>query len=144
MDGVLEFPDPEGIETEPQASVVLAPLLSGVDVSISNLERPGQVWFGYPAPQPEASDETSLAALLTPVRATLLRLLGTQWSMSGLAARVGLSPATLTHQITALVADGLVHRRREGRRTLVRRTARGTALLDLYGVSDLPPGPGPR
>lgn len=144
VDGALEFPDPEGIEPEPPETVVLAPLLSGVDVSISNLERPGQVWFGYPAPLPETADETSLAALLTPVRAALLRLLGTQWSMSGLAARVGLSPATLTHQVSVLVADGLVHRHRAGRRTLVRRTARGTALLDLYGVSDLPPGTGPR
>ncbi|TCK26454.1 ArsR/SmtB family transcription factor [Pseudonocardia endophytica] len=144
VDGVLEFPDPEGIEPEPPQTVVLAPLLSGVDVSISNLERPGQVWFGYPAPRPESEDETGLAALLTPVRAALLRLLGTQWSMSGLAARVGLSPATLTHQITALVADGLVVRHRDGRRTLVRRTVRGTALLDLYGVSDLPGGPGSR
>lgn len=144
VDGVLEFPDPEGIEPDPPDTIVLAPLLAGVDVSISNLERPGQVWFGYPAPLQQTVDETSLAALLTPVRAALLRLLGTQWSMSGLAAQVGLAPATLTHQVTALVADGLAMRRREGRRTLVERTARGTALLDLYGVSDLPSGPGPR
>ncbi len=144
VDGALEFPDPEGIEPEAPRSVVLAPLLSGVDVSISNLDRPGQVWFGYPVPVPESADETGLAALLTPVRAALLRLVGTQWTMSGLAAAVGLAPATVTHQVTALVADGLVARRREGRRTLVVRTPRGTALLDLYGVPDLPGGPGAR
>ena len=32
VDGALEFPDPEGIEPEPPETVVLAPLLSGVDV----------------------------------------------------------------------------------------------------------------
>lgn len=136
VDGVLEFPDPEGVEPDAPHTVVLAPLLSGVDVSISNLELPGRVWFGYPAPVPAVADETGLAALLTPVRAELLRLLGTRWTMSGLASQVGLAPATLTHQVSALVAHGLVTRHRDGRRTLVERTARGAALLDLYGVTD--------
>lgn len=142
VDGVLEFPDPEGTELDASRhTVVLAPLLSGVDVSISNLDRPGLVWLGYPAPVPATEDEGGLAALLTPVRATLLRLLGTPWTMSRLASAVGLAPATATHQISALVADGLVSRRREGRHTVVERTDRGAGLLELYGVPDLPSGP---
>lgn len=139
VDGALEFPDPEGTDLDAtRHTVVLAPLLSGVDVSISNLDRPGIVRFGYPAPVLRTEDEAGLAALLTPVRATLLRLLGTTWTMSRLAAAVGMAPATATHQVSALVADGLVARRREGRHTLVERTERGTELLELYGVSDLP------
>lgn len=139
VDGVLEFPDPEGTDLDASRhTVVLAPLLSGVDVSISNLDRPGLVWLGYPAPVPAGENEGGLAALLTPIRATLLRLLGTPWTMSRLASAVGLAPATATHQVSALVADGLVTRRREGRHTVVERTERGTGLLELYGVSDLP------
>lgn len=138
VDGALEFPDPEGTVLDDARTVVLAPLLSGVDISISNLDRPGVAWFGYPAPMPGPDDEPGLSALLTPVRATLLRLLGRSWTMSRLAAAVGMAPATATHQIAALVADGLVERRRDGRHTLVERTDRGAALLDLYGVPDLP------
>ncbi|MDN5917569.1 MAG: helix-turn-helix domain-containing protein [Pseudonocardia sp.] len=63
--------------------------------------------------------------------------------MSRLAAAVGLAPATATHQISALVADGLVSRRREGRHTVVERTERGAGLLELYRVSDLPVRPRP-
>jgi DNA-binding MarR family transcriptional regulator len=45
-------------------------------------------------------------------------------------------PSAATHHVTALEAAGLVTRERSGRHVLVRRTARGDALLELYRDSD--------
>ena len=43
-DGALVFPDPEGADVDARSrTVLLAPMFSSVDVSISNLERPGTV-----------------------------------------------------------------------------------------------------
>ena len=73
-----------------------------------------------------------LEALLTPVRARLLRLLDRERSMSQLAVLLYAAPPTVTYQVSALVAAGLAGRRRDGRRILVSRTERGDALLGLY------------
>jgi len=67
-DGCLVFPDPEGTELDASGrTVVLAPVLSRLDVSISNLDRKDLVWPAYPvAPTAVRDDPTGLAALLTP------------------------------------------------------------------------------
>jgi DNA-binding MarR family transcriptional regulator len=41
-------------------------------------------------------------------------------------------PSAATHHVNALEAAGLVVRDRHGRNVLVRHSARGRALLDLY------------
>ena len=137
-DGFLVFPDPEGTELDAAGRlVVLTPVLSRLDVSISNLERDGLLWLAYPVPAGArpAPDPGGLETLLTPIRAGMLRVLDGEWSMSRIAARSAVAPSAATHHVHALAAAGLVARRREGRRTLVSRTARGDALLDLYGES---------
>lgn len=138
VDGALLFPDPDATEIDGSGlDVVLAPGLSGLDLSISNLEGPDALWFAYPvaavaaehAPHPDA-----LEALLTRVRARMLGMLDGEWPMAEIAAALRMSPSTATRQIDALLAAGLVERRRDGRNILVHRTHRGTHVLDLYGV----------
>ena len=134
--GVLMFPDPEAITADATGrTVVLAPVLQRLDVSISNLDRPDILWFAYPVPAGSvpAADPEGLEALLTPVRAAVLRALSGDWSMSQIAAAAAIGASAATYHIDALVAAGLVVRHREGRRTLVHRTARGDGLIDLYG-----------
>lgn len=136
-DGVLVFPDPEGVDRDASGLlVVLTPVLSRLDVSISNLGRAGLRWLAYPAPGDgrPAGHPGGLDALLTPARARLLRLLDGESPMSRLAMRSGIAAGAATHHVHALVAAGLVSRRRAGRRRLVSRTARGDVLLDHYGA----------
>lgn len=133
--GLLAFPDPEALPHEVTGdTLALAPVLSRLDVSISNLDRPGVVWLAYPVPsgQQAAADPAGLAALLSPVRADLLRRLRGEWTMSQVADALQVVPSGATHHVDALVAAGLVQRHRDGRHTVVRRTRRGEELLALY------------
>ncbi|MGH3588577.1 MAG: helix-turn-helix domain-containing protein [Pseudonocardia sp.] len=134
-DGVLVFPDPEGTDVDARSrAVLLAPMFSSVDVSISNLERPDVVRLAYPVRLAAAPDQGGLSALLTPIRARLLRLLDREQTMTQVARAAGLSPAAANHQIETMVHAGLVDRHRDGRSVIVRRSARGTGLLTLYGL----------
>ena len=116
---------------------MLSPVLSRLDVSITNFDRCHLVWLAYPvAATAPRDDPTGLAALLTPMRAHLLRALTGEWSMTRIATALGTSASAATHHVDALVAAGLVTRRRDGRHHLVERTARGDAMLDMYGLSE--------
>ncbi len=136
-DGCLVFPDPEGTELDASGrTVVLAPVLSRLDVSISNLDRPDLIWLAYPvAAGAPPDDPTGLAALLTPMRAHLLQRLDGEWPMGRIAGALGMTASAATHHVDALVAAGLVARRRDGRHHLVGRTPRGDGVLDLYGMT---------
>jgi DNA-binding transcriptional ArsR family regulator len=137
-DGTLVFPDPEATELDAAGrTVVLAPMLSGLDVSISNLDRDDLVWLAYPvAGRAPRADPAGLAALLTPMRARLLRALEGEWSMTRIAAELGTSPSAATHHVDSLVSAGLVVRRRDGRHQFIGRTSRGEDMLDLYGMAE--------
>jgi DNA-binding MarR family transcriptional regulator len=52
--------------------------------------------------------------------------------MGELAGLIASLPSAVTHHVSTLAAAGLVARMRRGRRVLVDRSARGTALLALY------------
>lgn len=137
VDGVVDFDDPDGVEVDAHGRIiVLAPLLTGLTVSLCNLDRRESLWFAAPARSrpAEREDRSGLGSLLTPARAQLLGVLQAEHSMSEIAKRMNTVPATATHQVGALEAAGLVRRRREGRRIWVQRTPRGSALLELYGV----------
>jgi DNA-binding transcriptional ArsR family regulator len=140
-DGRLVFPDPEGTSVDARdRAVVLAPGLSRLDVSISNLDRSDAVWLAYPVRRDHPPDPGGLAALLTPIRARLLQAIDVDRTMSDVAGVLHVSPATATHQVDALVMAGLAHRRRLGRRMLVRRTERGDRMLALYALRQGPSG----
>ena len=84
--------------------------------------------------EPDARPATpeSLEALLGGPRATLLLALTTPKHPGQLAEQLFFAPSSVTHHLAALEAAELVTRERQGRHSLVRRTARATALLALY------------
>jgi DNA-binding transcriptional ArsR family regulator len=49
-----------------------------------------------------------------------------------LAREVSLAPSAVTHHLAMLERAGLVRREKVGRRVVVHRSKRGTALLNLY------------
>jgi hypothetical protein len=75
---------------------------------------------------------SSLDALIGEQRARILRRLDRPASAGALAETIVATPSAATHHIDALERAGLANRERRGRRVMVRRTARGTALLGLY------------
>lgn len=78
----------------------------------------------------EAAD--ALEALLGWQRAQVLRGLDAEQRPAEVAQALRMVPSGATHHLTRLEASGLVVRERRGRHVVVKRTARGTALLDLY------------
>lgn len=74
----------------------------------------------------------SLEALLGRPRAAILLALTTPKHPGRLAGELFFAPSAVTHHLRALEAAQLVTRERQGRHSVVRRTARGTALLALY------------
>lgn len=84
------------------------------------------------ASAPEETPAAALEGLLGVPRAQILRALEAPTSIGRLADALNAVPSAATHHVGALEAAGLVVRDRRGRHVLVRRTARGEALLDLY------------
>jgi DNA-binding MarR family transcriptional regulator len=74
----------------------------------------------------------SVEALLGWQRARILRCLDVAQRPGQIAAALCMVPGGATHHLIRLEAAGLVIRRRRGRHVVVERTARGTALLELY------------
>jgi DNA-binding MarR family transcriptional regulator len=64
-----------------------------------------------------------------------MRALEQPVSNMALADAIRTAPSTATHHVTALEAAGLVSRDRSGRHVVVRRTARGEALVALYDAA---------
>jgi len=81
---------------------------------------------GRPEPAPER-----LAMLIGRGRAAVLDALSRPSTTAGLAATLGLAPSTVSEHLGALVAAGVVNRRRAGRRVLYSLEPAGTALLSL-------------
>ena len=88
------------------------------------------------APPPSAAGTDRLVTLLGPRRAQVLRVLTTPATTSGLAATLGLPPSTVSEQLTALHAAGVVRRRRAGRQVFYGLEPAGRALLALFGPED--------
>jgi hypothetical protein len=86
-----------------------------------------QGWRGFDGPPP-----ASLAALVGPQRALILTRLERPASAGKLAELLHGVPSIASHHLRALERAGLVTRVREGRRVIVRRTARGSELVALY------------
>jgi DNA-binding transcriptional ArsR family regulator len=93
---------------------------------------------GYPLPgadrlcdHPRANG-TSLEALIGEQRALILRRLDRPATAGEIAELIVATPSAATHHLSALERSGLAARERQGRFVMVRRTARGTALLALY------------
>ncbi|MER6838425.1 ArsR/SmtB family transcription factor [Streptomyces cellulosae] len=122
--------------------IVLVPVVSGPRTCMFALDRTDLVWIGYPlpgvgrlwdadvGPRPDPARD-ALTLVVGDVRARVLRAVGTPATMGDVAARVGCSPANLTHHCVRLEQSGLIVRRREGQYVRLVRTPRGHALVDL-------------
>jgi DNA-binding transcriptional ArsR family regulator len=123
----------------PDQGLLLIPLVAGERASIVDHDDATMRHIGYPvhmrsigvSAAPASPD--SLEALLGIPRARILRELERPCSNSELAEALQALPSTATYHVTALETAGLVARQRSGRELTVRRTARGQALLALYG-----------
>jgi DNA-binding MarR family transcriptional regulator len=82
----------------------------------------------------DEDSEPSLEALLGIPRTLLLRRLDDPATPGDLAEALHAVPSAASYHIAALERAGLARRERSGRRVLVWRTKRGTALLGLYGL----------
>jgi DNA-binding transcriptional ArsR family regulator len=80
----------------------------------------------------ESAPPESLEALLGSQRTAILRHLDNECTVGALAELLLAVASAATHHVALLESAGLVARERHGRHVLVRRTARGTALLALY------------
>ncbi|MFE7076962.1 ArsR/SmtB family transcription factor [Streptomyces sp. NPDC057620] len=96
--------------------------------------RGAVVLAGGAAADPVPGDR--LVALLGQRRAAVLRALVVPATTSALARLLGLAPSTVSEQLTALRAAGVVHRRRAGRRVFYGLQPAGEELLGLFGVCD--------
>jgi DNA-binding transcriptional ArsR family regulator len=122
--------DPEGL--------VLLPMLGGTGALASWHTSESLTHLAYPLPgrsrlvEATSARADGLHGLLGGPRASILRLLDRPANAGAIAAGLQTVPSAATHHVTALEAAGLVVRERRGSHVLVRRTARGTALLALY------------
>lgn len=82
---------------------------------------------------PPATGDDRLAILVGRGRAAVLRALVVPATTSALAAALGLAPSTISEHLSALLAAGVVHRRRAGRRVLYELEPAGVALVGLIG-----------
>jgi DNA-binding transcriptional ArsR family regulator len=122
----------------PDTGLVLMPLVAGDGGSILDAAEMTMRRVGYPVPGlrglgADAPPSPGLESLLGIPRAQILRALECPTSIGRLAEALRAVPSAATHHVSALEAAGLVTRERSGRQVLVRRTARGDALLALYG-----------
>ncbi|WP_214321182.1 hypothetical protein [Nonomuraea sediminis] len=119
--------------------IVLLPMLAGKDAVIVRLDDPDAVFIAYPLPGaetlwrwPAATAEDELTALIGPVRAELLGLLGRPMTMSMLATKAKIAPSSITYHCDRLDAAKLIVRVRRGREVWIGRTERAEELLELF------------
>jgi DNA-binding transcriptional ArsR family regulator len=127
-EGPMRFPD-SGVVLTPLVANEASKDLVGTDDILGYVSYPVRSVLAR-EPQPPAA---ALEALLGIQRAQILRALGRPTSIGTLADLLRAVPSAATHHVNTLQAAGLVERSRRGRNVLVDRTARGEALLELYG-----------
>jgi hypothetical protein len=133
---VFEWPGPEDVRLSvPPGGLTLVPLVSGSSASIVDADGPVMRLVGYPLRPRGRVPEPTLEALLGGPRARILRELDRPATNNRLAAVLQTVPSAATHHVSALSAAGLVVRDRSNGGLLVRRTARGDALVALYDTA---------
>lgn len=130
---MLEWPGAQDIRLEvPAGGLTLIPLVSGARASIVDVDGAVARLVGYPLRARPREPGPTLEALLGIPRARILRELDEPATNNRLAAILQTVPSAATHHVSSLAAAGLVVRDRSSGSLLVRRTARGEALLALY------------
>jgi DNA-binding transcriptional ArsR family regulator len=116
----------------PDGGLALVPLVAGKRASIVDVAGSVVRLVGYPVKARPRVPEPTLDALVGLPRARILRELDVPATNNRLAAALQVVPSAATHHVSALAAAGLVMRDRSSGSLLVRRTARGDALVALY------------
>ncbi|MBL7256069.1 ArsR/SmtB family transcription factor [Paractinoplanes lichenicola] len=120
--------------------LLLVPLIFSRGALLCSCDQPDLVMVTYQSrgaavlaetPVPPADDR--LAILLGRGRSAVLRALTVPATTTGLATALGLAPSTISEHLAGLLAAGVVHRRRAGRRVLYGLEPAGTALVTLLG-----------
>ena len=91
-----------------------------------------------PKPAPSRPSRDRLAQLIGPGRAAVLRALTEPSTTTGLAATLGLSPSTVSEQLSSLLETGAVHRSRIGRQVFYGLEPAGAALSALFAEDSDP------
>jgi DNA-binding transcriptional ArsR family regulator len=128
FEGRFCFPD-EGVVLMPLVAGERSSILARTDDTLASISYPVRSVLGL---EPVDAPRATLEGLLGVPRAQILRSVARPTSIGTLAETLRAVPSAATHHVTALEAAGLVVRDRRGRNVLVRHTARGRALLDLY------------
>ncbi|WP_433245156.1 ArsR family transcriptional regulator [Streptosporangium sp. CA-135522] len=103
-------------------------------VAVSYQARGSVVLADRRRERPGEAEQDRLAVLLGNGRAAVLCALYPRPSTTaGLAATLGLAPSTVSEHLSILVAAGVAHRHRAGRRVLYGLEPAGLALVDLLG-----------
>jgi DNA-binding transcriptional ArsR family regulator len=130
---VFEWPGAQDMRLAvPDDGLTLVPLVAGSRASIVDVDGRVVRLVGYPLRTRPRDPEPTLHALLGIPRARILRELDAPATNNRLAAVLQTVPSAATHHVSALAAAGLVVRDRSNGSLLVRRTARGDALVALY------------
>ncbi|MBM2621667.1 winged helix-turn-helix transcriptional regulator [Actinoplanes sp. LDG1-06] len=101
-------------------------------IMVTYQSRGAAVLAETPVPPPPAEDDR-LAILVGRGRAAVLRALTVPATTTGLSTALGLAPSTVSEHLAGLLAAGVVHRRRAGRRVLYGLEPAGVALVRLLG-----------
>jgi DNA-binding transcriptional ArsR family regulator len=121
--------------------LLLVPLIFSRGALLCSGDQPDMVMVTYQArgsavladgPVPPVADDR-LAILVGRGRAAVLRALVTPATTTGLATALGSAPSTISEHLSGLLAAGVVHRRRAGRRVLYGLEPAGLALVTLLG-----------
>ena len=123
--------------------LLLVPMLIGPRATLLMSENGEVTYLAYPlcgahgltgtgSRTPSSPGSQALEALLGAPRAEILRSLDSARSAGQIARGLQLSPAGVTHHLSALERAGLIIREPHGRHVLAHRTTRGTTLLALY------------
>ena len=131
--------------------LLLVPLVFAQDRVSNSTDHPKILRVSYQArgaallaggtPPPPRDEPDRLVPLIGSRRAAVLRGLASPATTSALATQLGLAPSTVSEQLTALVAAGVVHRRRSGRSVLYGLEPAGEVLLALFQASAESPVP---
>ena len=148
---VLSLPkSKESRVTAADQRLLLVPLVFAQDRVGNSTDHPGILRVSYQArgaallaggaPPPPSAEPDRLVPLVGSRRAAVLRAVASPATTSTVAARLGLAPSTVSEQLTALVAAGVVQRRRSGRSVFYGLEPAGEVLLALFQAGADDPG----
>ncbi len=122
----------------PDSGLTLVPIVAGQRSSVlaRNDDIISTVSYPLGLCSAPAAVTRALEGLLGVPRAQILRAAARPITIGRLAELLRTVPSAATHHVGALEAADLVARIRSGRNVLVRRTARGEGLVDLYESHD--------